>query len=175
MPTDAIFINGTVGSGKSSVAAAVGALEAIAGRPHAVIDLDDIRRLWPTPIGDPFHHELELINLSDLVRNYRSAGAERLVLAGVIETATEIPRYQQVLGSTGLFLCRLTVEPAIGAARLRHRHEGDPDGRDWSLKRMAELAGILADADIDHLVLDTSRRTPTELADNLRCAAGWAR
>jgi hypothetical protein len=44
---DSIFVNGTVGSAKSAVADALGAHEQGAGHPHAVIDLDHIRRAWP--------------------------------------------------------------------------------------------------------------------------------
>ena len=41
----------------------------------------------PAPPDDPFAHEVELANLRDLARNYRAAGAERLILAGVVEDA----------------------------------------------------------------------------------------
>lgn len=170
---DSIFVNGTVGSGKSTVAAAIGRLEESAGNAHAIIDLDDIRRAWPSPPGDDFHHELELANLRALAHNYRAAGVERFVLAGVIEVAGEVRRYQDALEPSGLFVCRLTVDHAVRAERLRRRHGDDIDGRDWSLERMPEMASVLADADLDAMVLDTTNAPPPELAERIRHAAGW--
>jgi len=51
---DAVFLNGTVGAGKTTVAEALADLERDAARSHALIDTDQIRRVWPSPPGDPF-------------------------------------------------------------------------------------------------------------------------
>lgn len=42
------FLNGSVGVGKTTTAEAVGDLLAERGIPHAVIDLDVLRRVLPT-------------------------------------------------------------------------------------------------------------------------------
>ncbi len=60
----ALLVNGTVGSGTSTTAEEVGRLLAERGTPHAVVDLDALRRAWPAPPDDPFHGELELANLA---------------------------------------------------------------------------------------------------------------
>jgi broad-specificity NMP kinase len=49
---DAVFINGTVGVGKTSAGEALSALQADAGQSHAFIDVDTVRRLWPSPVDD---------------------------------------------------------------------------------------------------------------------------
>jgi chloramphenicol 3-O-phosphotransferase len=176
---DTVFISGTVGSGKTSSAEALGALEAAARHPHAVIDADDVRRFWPAPHGDPFQQELELQNLRALAENYRTAGAVHLIVAGVIERAGDVARYAAALGSTStgaarMLLCRLTAEPRVLEARLRSRHAGDEAARDWHLQRAGELAGILAAANCDDLVLDSTTMTPHEVAFEIAVAAGWA-
>jgi len=51
----ALLINGTVGAGMTSVAERVGDLLTEAGVPNAVIDLDWLRRSWPSPTGDRFN------------------------------------------------------------------------------------------------------------------------
>src|SRR6059058_1395561 len=119
---DAIFVNGTVGVGKSTLADALSA-----GEPgsHAVIDLDAIRRLVPAPTSDRFNHELELLNLRSLADNYRAAGAKRFILAGVIEAEAEIPRYVDALGSEGMLVCRLVARSGVLESRLRFRHRDD--------------------------------------------------
>ena len=81
----ALLITGTVGAGKTSVAEAAGELLAERRTPHAVIDLDGLRRFWPAPEDDPFSLGLTLRNLRDVARNFLNAGARRLVLAGVVE------------------------------------------------------------------------------------------
>lgn len=170
---DSIFLNGTVGVGKTTVAEALGELEAANGRAHAVIDLDQIRRCWPAPDGDPFGHEVELANLRDLVANYRVFGAEHFIVAGVIEDAAEIPRYEAALKSSGLLICRLEADAEVIEGRLTRRHADDPEGLEWHREWAEELAGILVEAALDGLVLDASTRTPRELAATIAAAAGW--
>lgn len=169
---DSVFLNGTVGVGKSTLADAIGAAET---GPHAVIDLDEIRRFSPSPRSDPFNHELELRNLRSIVANYRAAGARRFVLAGVIEEPAEVDRYLDALGSTGMLLCRVIAPPDVLDARLRERHRDDPDGLEWHLGRVGELSAILDRFDRHDLMVDSSRASATELAATVRAAAGWDR
>jgi broad-specificity NMP kinase len=181
---DTVFINGTVGSGKTSTAEALSALEAAAEHPHAVIDADDLRRNWPAPPGDPFQQELELQNLRALAENYRAVGADRLIVAGVIERADDVARYAAALGTTStgaaragaarMLVCRLTADPRVLEARLRARHDNDQAGRDWHLHRAGELAGILQAADFDDLVIDSTAKTARQVAHEIAAAVGWA-
>lgn len=169
-----MFINGPVGAGKSTVAEEVSALEGAAGGVHALIDVDAVRGLRPSPAGDPFQHELELRNLGDLARNFRAAGAVRLILAGVIERADELPRYRAALGTDALLVVRLAVRPEVAVARLTARHRGAEAELRWHLARTVELARILGRAGVDDLVLDASDESPGALAARVRAAAGWA-
>lgn len=155
-----IFLNGTVGVGKTSTAAALG--EALAGRgiPHAVLDLDEIRRAWPAPSGDPFHEELTLANLGALAANYAGAGAQVLVIAGVIEADRD--RYAAACGGGPFTLVRLRADHAVIARRLHRRH-ADRGERDWHLNRLPELDAILDGVRAD-IVLDTASATPDALA-----------
>jgi adenylylsulfate kinase len=102
----ALLITGTVGAGKTSVAEMVGDLLSEAGVPNAVIDLDWLRRSWPSPAGDRFNLAMELRNLRPVARNYLDAGVVRIVLAGVVETRVDRDRYQDALGDP-LSVCRL--------------------------------------------------------------------
>ncbi|MFJ3393318.1 phosphotransferase-like protein [Leifsonia aquatica] len=167
---DCVFLNGTVGVGKSTVADAISALEP---GPHAVVDLDQVRRLHAAPTTDAFNHELELRNLRALAANYREAGARRFILAGVIEEPAEVPRYVEALAADGMLVCRLVAESAVVERRLRSRHADDPDGLEWHLHRAGELAGILEAAALDDVVVDTTEATPQQVARRAREAAGW--
>jgi len=170
---DTVFLNGTVGAGKSTIADALSALAAKSGYRHAVIDLDHIRRAWPAPKDDRFNHELELVNLRDVVVNYRNVGIEHFILAGVIEHATEVPRYEAALQSRGLLICRLEADDATLRRRLRPRHTDSPTELDWHLRRAGELAAILQSAAIDHVVVDASGDAPMVTATKVKEKAGW--
>ncbi len=170
---DSIFLNGTVGVGKTTVADTLSDIEVEKGNAHAVIDLDHIRRAWPAPREDRFSHELELANLRDLVSNYRAAGVQHFVLAGVIEQSSEVPRYERALLGTGMLICRLEADAAVVAERLSGRHEEGSEQLAWHLTRAQELAAILRKESLDGLVLDASRETPRQLAEAVSRAAGW--
>lgn len=171
---DAVFVNGTVGAGKTTLAEEVSRQEGAAGVVHALIDVDALRRVHPAPADDPFQHRLELANLRDVARNSRDAGARRLVLAGVIEERGEVPRYAEALGVAGLLVVRLVVRPGLAAERLRRRHADMPEELEWHLRRSPELAAALEAADLDDLVLDSSDTAPAALARRVRKAAGWS-
>lgn len=170
---DCVFINGTVGTGKSTVANALGQIAEAAGRPNAVIDLDHLRWAWPAPQADPFNHELELRNLAAVAANYREVGISSLILAGVVEIESELDRYRNALQTKRMIVCRLEAEPEVISARLRIRHSDDPAELRWSLARAGELARLLREANVDDLVVDSSTWTSKEIARRLAHAAGW--
>ena len=121
-----VFLNGTVGVGKSTVAEALSTLEAKNAHPHAVIDLDDIGHAWPAQEGHRFNHELEMANLRDLVVNYRCAGVEHFILAGVIENPSSVRNGDELVPCDSSFCglhgegpTRDSYSPAVTAIPLR--------------------------------------------------------
>lgn len=148
----AVFLNGTVGVGKTSVADAISDLHA---PPHAVIDLDEVRRLRPAPAGDPFNLELQLANVAALTANYGAAGAQLVVVAGVVESQEDAERFRRAIGSPATFV-RLTADAPVIERRLRVRHRDDPAGLEWHLARAVELTAILDAAGIQGEEVDTS-------------------
>ena len=153
MNVRALLITGTVGSGKTSVADALGDLLAAAAVPHAILDLDWLRRSWPSPPDDPFHNAMTLRNLRSVAGNYVQTGAARLVLAGVIESHQERHDYQQALGAD-LTVCRLRVDLPVVRQRLAQRHE--PDKSAWFLNRAAELDAVLTEAQLEDFTVETA-------------------
>jgi adenylylsulfate kinase len=166
----ALLITGTVGAGKTSVADAAGDLLADAGVPNAVIDLDWLRRAWPAPPDDPFNGALTLRNLRAVAANFLAAGAERLVLAGVIEDRAERRDHEEALG-VPLTVCRIHVALPEAHRRLAARHAQDPDGLDWHRKRAGELMEILDTAQVEDFAVDGTHATIAEIA--ARVVEGW--
>ncbi|GAA1562476.1 AAA family ATPase [Brevibacterium picturae] len=164
---ESIFLNGTVGAGKSTVATAIGQILSQRALPHAIIDLDYIRNAWPAPLNDRFNHELELSNLTSMVENFVQANIETFILAGVIESSSEIPRYRKALGNRPLTICRITAQEDVLRKRLVTRHRNDPDDLAWHLDRTIELENILAQQALDDFVVDSSDRVAEEVAQEI--------
>ncbi len=166
-----IFINGTVGAGKTTTANEVGELLRELGMSHAVIDLDWLRNAWPAPRDDPFNLELELRNLTAVAENFRAAGARVLIIAGVMATPDARVRYEEALGSD-IVVCRLVVAPAVLDRRLQNRH---PPGRErvWHLARAPELHGILTAAGVDDFLIEVDSETGPAVAECVLLGAGF--
>ncbi|MCO8275987.1 adenylyl-sulfate kinase [Actinoplanes sp. TRM 88003] len=168
--TTALLVTGTVGSGKTSAAEAAGDLLTAREIPNAVIDVDWLRRCWPSPPGDRFNGALTLRNLRAVTRNFVDAGAERIVLAGVIESKAERQAYEEALGLP-LAVCRLRVALPVVRTRLHRRHEGDPSGLAWHLDRSGELERILAAAAVEDRLVDVTDETIPQVAQLV--LRGW--
>ncbi|MBC3762967.1 SDR family NAD(P)-dependent oxidoreductase [Quadrisphaera sp. RL12-1S] len=170
-PAAALLLNGTVGAGKSTTAEQLGHLLDQRGAAHARVDLDELRRAWPAPAHDPFQQELALANLRDVAANLRRAGAQRLVLAGVLEDRASRERCERALESP-LVVVRLRADVATVRERLQARH-ADDDGLRWHLDRCAELHGVLEAAGVDDHVVDVDGMGPAEVAAAVLRVAGW--
>jgi adenylylsulfate kinase-like enzyme len=170
--TQALLITGTVGSGKTSVAAALGDLLAQAGVANAVIDVDWLRRSWPCPPDDPFNGGIALRNLRAVAQNYIETGALRLVLAGVVESRAERDAYQAALG-VPLTVCRLRVDLGTVRRRLIRRHDGDPGGLHWHLARSGELEHILQQAQVEDVAIDATTNSVRQVAEGVLAAVDW--
>ncbi|WP_406445532.1 AAA family ATPase [Streptomyces sp. NBC_00631] len=168
----ALLINGTVGVGKTTVAEAVGDLLADAGVPHAVLDLDWLRKSWPAPRGDRFNFRMLMRNLRSIASNYLNAGATRLILAGVVEHQDERKQLADAVG-VDLTVCWLRAELPVIHQRLAHRHDNEPEALQWHLDRSAELDGILSRAAVDDFTVDTTTSSVPDAAVSVIKAANW--
>lgn len=169
----ALLLNGTVGVGKSTLAEAIAALLSARRIPNAYLDMDEVRRKWPAPADDPFNSALAMQNLSSLSTNFVRAGAERLVLAGVMETESDLESYSSAVGMP-LVTCRLKADADVLRDRLLARHFDDDELR-WHLSRAPELDRILDAASLEDYCLDVSMTTVSEAAMKVAGLIGWMR
>jgi len=151
----ALLLTGTVGVGKTTLAAAVGDLLRERQVANAVVDLDELRRAWPPPAGDLFATSVLLDNLSAVAARYVGRGFSSLVLAGVLETAADRARHEKAVGMP-LTVCRLVADPDVVQRRLRTRHTDDADGLGWHLHRAGELAAIQDASAVEDMRLDVT-------------------
>lgn len=169
----ALLITGTVGAGKTTTAELVGRQLGGVATPYAVIDLDEIRRYWPMPPGDPFGMVVELENLSTMAATYVRHGAQRLVLAGVVETRADRLLVEAAVG-VPLTVCRLRLPLDAVRARLANRHADDPETQVWHLDRAQVLEDILDANQVADQIVDVGGLSPGEVAERVLAEVGWA-
>jgi gluconate kinase len=168
----AVWLNGTVGAGKTTVGEHLAELLSQAGEAVAFINTDDLGRCWPRPTGDPFNVDLLVRNLTAVASNYVRAGARTVVVAGVVQTNDQLGRFSSAL-ETAPALVRLTVPADEVSRRLRRRHgEFDEAGLRWHLARAPELDGLL---DISGLpsVLVENTGPPAATAQAVLASLDW--
>ncbi len=171
MTIPVLIVTGPVGAGKTTVAAAISAELERRAVAHAWVDVDQLAQCFPRPVDDPFHGRLVTRNLADLARNFREAGAGRLILPYVIEDAAGRAAIASAIPGGELTVVRLTVRPETVAARLRGRESGESLA--WHLRRAPELTGIMERNGVGDLVVETDGRTPEELAVEILRLVGW--
>src|ERR1041384_4175632 len=107
-----LIINGPVGVGKSTTANTLSEMLEAQGGPHAVIDMDYLRSVYPRPEDDPHHVELGYRNLAAVWQNFRDAGARAAIIPSVVETAENIEAYRRAIPGAAITVVRLTASVA---------------------------------------------------------------
>lgn len=158
----AALVTGPLGSGKTSVAAEVGALLERADVPNAVLDLD-----WLAWVGPGITDERLLAVLYDNVRavlaRFRLEGISRFLMARTVQSAGELAALADAVAPAALTVVRLEVPTDLAAERIRQRAPVDSVMTEHDLTQQTEMwaASTLLDADA---VVDNGDRPLAEVA-----------
>jgi predicted ABC-type ATPase len=153
-----LWLCGAPATGKSTVAWQVFSDLADQGLCVGYLDIDQIGMLQPPPDSDPSCHRFKVDNLAGMVRNYRIAGAQVLVISGVIDPEHG-PDFAGAAVDADITFCHLTVDEPMLRERLAAR--GWPS--EAADEAMVMMKG-LADAAFVTTVIDTTGRDPQDLA-----------
>jgi adenylylsulfate kinase-like enzyme len=164
-----LLVSGTVGVGKSTILDAIHELLSRAEVPHGCVDADALALSWPRR-GD-FNQVAVLENVASLWRNARRVGAQRFVIATVVERREELDAYRHAIPHAELVLVQLTAPEAVRVARLRRREIGAE--LEWHLQRTAGLQRILDDAALHDFAIANDGRPAREVALEVLTRAGW--
>ena len=80
-----LLITGSLGAGKTAVAAEISELLDQVQLPHAHVDIDTLRWGYFPLSSDRFQSELAMQNLKALWINFQQVGAGRLIISDVVE------------------------------------------------------------------------------------------
>ncbi len=176
VPTRVLVINGTMGAGKTTTAAAVHDVWRDAGARSAYIDADALCQAAPTLDEDPFNQELLFAALAAVAPLYRARGMGCVVIARVVEDAGDRDRYARAFASEAglaqVAVVRVTADESTRLERVRAR---EPEGywQELGLARTVELEDTLEALDLDDAVISTDDRDRLDVARDALDAAGW--
>jgi len=166
-----LIITGPVGVGKTTVAGEVSEQLAAVGVAHALVDIDSLRYCYPRPADDRFQIQLAMRNLASLWPNFRAAGATHLVAADVIESRAQLRRFETAIPGARITVVRLRASVEVLAQRVAQRELGS--GRDWHLRRAAELAAQMERDAVEDLLVETDGRVIAEIARDIVLRISW--
>ena len=153
-----LWLCGAPATGKSTVAWQVFGDLADQGLCVGYLDIDQIGMLQPPPDADPHCHRFKVDNLVGMMRNYRTAGAQVLVISGVIDPEHG-DGFAEAAVDADITFCHLTVDEPTLLERLA--------ARGWPSEAAEEaviMMNGLADASFITTVIDTTGRDPVGLA-----------
>jgi hypothetical protein len=165
-----LILSGTVGVGKSTLGGEIHTLLSEREIPNAFFDLDALRYEWPET--SPWNAELVADHLRAMWPNLERRGVSYLVLAGVMETPSDVDLISDALAPDDVTIVRPTAPEAVRTQRLRDRMP--PGGSlDWHLARTVELDEILDTSAVEMIDVDNGDRTPRRVAVEILERIGW--
>ncbi len=169
-----ILITGPVGSGKTTVAIEASAQLEAAGIAHALVDTDELDRIFPPPPDDPHKTTLTERNLAAVWENLSAAGAPRLILAMVATSLErELAPIRRAVSGAQIAVVRLRASEGALLERVRSREVGS--GEAYHARRSVEQARAMArEADAEGtIVVETTGRRVADIAAEVLAKCGW--
>ncbi|MGF6171916.1 AAA family ATPase [Ensifer sp. 4252] len=172
-----LLITGAAGVGKSTLSWELSAQLAEAKIAHAVIESDELDRVFPKPSSgeldqiQPGTTDVSSINLATIWSTYQKLGHSRLIMSGVMTHLRFDRRWiLAAIPDAQITVVRLIAsEPAL-LARLAQREIGA--GAEGQMERSLRQARRIAGEDAEGLVVvPTDGKSPQELAEAV--LIGW--
>jgi adenylylsulfate kinase-like enzyme len=187
-PGAVLLLCGVTAVGKSSVGWEVYRRVRAAVHRAAFVDLDQIGFRRPIPASDPGNHRLKAANLAAVWRSFRGAGATCLVAVGPVDGDESLAAYSEALPAATLTVCRLHADRERLTERIALRGRGvspgwaipgdelcgqPPEALAATVERASVVAEALDRAGLGNLCVDTGKRPPPDVADEILSRTGW--
>ena len=168
--TEVVLICGPAGVGKSSAAIEVSERLERESVAHALIDTDELDRIFPVP------QDLARVterNLAFMWRGFHERGIRRLILVGVwLDRPSELRWIRRAIPDARMIIIRLVASEATLVDRIRGREIGS--GFEAQLQRTRkQLLALEKDPPTDAVILPTDGASTGEIADRIIDRSGW--
>jgi len=165
-----LWLCGPAGVGKSTVSWQLYTELAAAGAHIAFADSDQLCMCYPAPPADPRRLRVRALNAGALVPNFRAAGAQCLIINGVVGPAG---LETELLPGAEVSVCRLRARRDEIHRRFTGRH-GQSDDMDRMLREVDDEIRQMDQSSFDDACVDTTGVPPGEVAARVRAAcADW--
>jgi adenylylsulfate kinase-like enzyme len=161
-PIPLLWLCGPSGAGKSTVGWQFFSDLTQSGIRVGYLDIDQLGMCYPAPGSDPDRHHIKARNLGAMVANFEAAGADCVLVSGVVEEIYGVRNYVDQISQTALTLCRLRVDRDILTERLVSRGWA-PHQVDAALRESDELDH----SDFSDVCIDTNGLAVSEVIQQL--------
>jgi len=169
-----LVICGAAGVGKSAVAWEIERHLQIADVRHAMIDTDELDRVYPQP--EPLSEPVALSrrNLKALWESFAALGHSRLILSGVmLDLDADLAWISASIENADYTVVRLLASDETLRQRVETREIGT--GREEQTRRtLAQAEALRQQKKGRAVVVQTDDRSPEEIAREILEIIGWA-
>jgi predicted kinase len=165
---EVLVLHGSPGSGKTTVSKAMAELLRVADTAHAVIDLDDLSKIYPRQ-----RRSFARDNLKAIWPNYAAVPELKVVIPGVIADEQEREELRAAVPGARFVVCELTAPEAVLKNRVTEREPNEFWQR--RLRDFVELYHRRSDLTrIRDFQVETHGRSVDEAAREVVEKAGWS-
>ena len=167
-----VVVTGTIGVGKTTVAAAMSEILHERGSRHALIEVDALGEVYPAPDpSDPYSTDLAMKVLSSAWPLYVGAGIGRAIVTMTIENPDELSDLLSAMGSPPASVVRLIASQDTREERIEAREFGNL--RALFLEKTVDIEHKMDCFDIGGFTVVNESRLPHQTATEILEKLGW--
>jgi adenylylsulfate kinase-like enzyme len=172
-PIPVLWLCGPAGVGKSTVSWQLYTELASSGVRVAFVDSDQICMCYPAPPADPGRQHLKALNAGAMLSNFRAAGAQCVIINGVLDPAG---LETELMPDADVTICLLRARGDEIERRLTGKHSQwhDPGAVDRMLRMTRDEVRLMDQSSFADASVDTTGVPAGEVAALVRAAcADW--
>ncbi len=165
--TEVLVLNGSPGSGKSTLANAIAERLRQMDIPHAVIDVDELARVYPEVGGS-----IGWQNLRAVWPNYTALPNLKVIIPVCIDSKRELEELHNATPSSKFTICELVANEMVLKERVTRREPNEY----WQTKLRSLVERHLAKdstAKFGDFLIRTDDRSVDEAAEQILNRLGW--
>lgn len=168
-----LAVCGASGTGKTVTMWEIGHRLRQRGVPHALIDTDELDRVWPQPEPVEALVSVSRRHLRAMWETYSGLGTRHLVLCGVMASIAQSYEWiEEAIPDAMVTFVRLSAEDTTRESRLRGRTLGS--GFDQEKQASDRATAFIKEHDQPGMpTVSTDGKTVAKVADELMRIAGW--